>query len=310
MTFTLDAIHFQLGEEIVKVKDLCEVTGRDYERLLKRSGFEIIHRTKKAEVEFFGQFLSTVLNLGTNDFVILVNQSMENTIPGSAPELLLNVSGNDSIGFLEISDGCTGFVRAILTANSVLESNLSKKVHIICAEKYSKYYTDKDESVSPIFSDAISLVTLSQNGPCNILGSKFKNYFSNRGSISVSAEKNTDKKIRMDGGQVLTWASAEVPSLVKELLTENHLVVEDVDSWMIHQGSRIVVETILEKLGVDPKNHFSASNIGNTVSSSIPIAISDNKNKLRGKYLPNGYSVMLGFGVGLSIAATLIEVKN
>jgi hypothetical protein len=46
------------------------------------------------------------------------------------------------------------------------------------------------------------------------------------------------------------------------------------------------------------------------VSSSIPIAISDNKNELRGEYLPNGYSVMLGFGVGLSIAATLIEVKN
>ena len=53
------------------------------------------------------------------------------------------------------------------------------------------------------------------------------------------------------------------------------------------------------------KVYFNLENTGNTVSSSIPIAIAQlTKNKLLKK---NSKILLAGFGVGLSMGATIIN---
>ena len=83
----------------------------------------------------------------------------------------------------------------------------------------------------------------------------------------------------------------------------------DVNYWFIHQGSKIVVESIVQSLKLSPGNYFKSSNYGNLVSGSIPMMLNQfipfSKEKFGGKYV-----VLLAFGVGLSIKSVLVELSK
>ena len=308
MTFNIETIKYRVGEERISVQQICSDNNRNYERLIARSGFEFVHRTKESDQVFFANFLNIELDLAEKDFIILVNQSMSSLIPGKISKLFGDKIDVSSIGFLEVSDGCTGFARALLIANSLLDSAVSTRVHVICAEKYSQYYDDQQESVSPIFSDAISIVTLIRNGRNRVLGHSFLNFFADSQVISVAKNEGGFETLKMEGAKVLAWALREVPKVVFNLLAEHGLSIKEINSWYVHQGSKIVVESLLESLGVVSSDSFTAADLGNTVSSTIPIMLSEYGLISEEPFIPKGYSVIMGFGVGLSIVAILLEV--
>ncbi|MFT5440708.1 MAG: 3-oxoacyl-[acyl-carrier-protein] synthase-3, partial [Alphaproteobacteria bacterium] len=73
-----------------------------------------------------------------------------------------------------------------------------------------------------------------------------------------------------------------------------------------HQGSRFIVDTIAQRLKLDPaKVPFMAAEYGNTVSSSIPMMLDDLM-----KDAKNNTMVLCGFGLGLSWASTVIKRKE
>ena len=310
MTFEIDSIKYKLGEIALSVENICQSTGKNYERLVLRSGFEFVHRTLESEHEFFTDFLARELEIRKGDYVILVNQSMDALIPGKVSTLFANLGDARNVGFFEISDGCTGFARALIIGNAMLESGLATRVHIVCGEKYSRFYDNNDESVSPIFSDAISATTLTSVGRNTIVGSRIANFFENSEAISVNSSDEGIVKIHMEGARVLNWATREIPKVVSDLLQESNLSIDEIDSWYVHQGSKIVVESIMDSLGVDPVAKFTASHIGNTVSSTIPIMLKDGQSSPDQQFIPEGYAICLAFGVGLSIVAVLLKVTH
>ncbi len=95
-----------------------------------------------------------------------------------------------------------------------------------------------------------------------------------------------------------------VPACVRELLQKAGKQMEDIDLFVLHQANRYMLEHLRKKLEIpEQKFYVSLASCGNTVSSTIPIAL---KNALAEQRLRLGQQVMLvGFGVGLSWAATL-----
>jgi 3-oxoacyl-[acyl-carrier-protein] synthase-3 len=84
------------------------------------------------------------------------------------------------------------------------------------------------------------------------------------------------------------------------MLAANGLSIDEIDYFALHQGSRYIVETIRKRLSIDEhKAPFVAADYGNTVSSSIPIILSEVSVGLR-------RIVIAGFGVGLSWASTVL----
>ena len=96
-----------------------------------------------------------------------------------------------------------------------------------------------------------------------------------------------------------------VPTCMNELLDKSKLDIEDIDLFVFHQASQLVLENLIRAMSLDEDKVFiNLRDTGNTVSASIPIALKDAETKGR---LRNGDTVMLiGFGVGLSWGATLI----
>lgn len=309
MTFDIEQISFQLGEEKFSVEETCISTGRDFKRLISKTGFENVYRTKLSEQQFFGNFLTKELKIRSEDSLIFVNQGMSSLIPGKVPSLFEGMSNFNNTLFIELSDGCTGFVRAIILANALLSSKSALRVHVICAEKYSAYFLDSDSAVAPIFSDAISLTTLVSGSTYNLIASSVNNSFEKAELISTYRDQSGTFKLRMDGSFVLAWAMNQVPSNLEVLFEKSGLTKSEIDAWYFHQGSKVMIEMLADKIGLENDGLFSAAQIGNTTSSSIPIALSQaiELRKIRQSYGEN--IVLVGFGVGLSIVSALIRVN-
>ena len=94
--------------------------------------------------------------------------------------------------------------------------------------------------------------------------------------------------------------------MVKEVLMKNILEKEDIDLFVFHQANKYMLEHLRKKLKIEEEKFYdNLAMVGNTVSSTIPIALCDarEQGKLKGNVL------LAGFGVGLSWGATVIKVK-
>ena len=109
--------------------------------------------------------------------------------------------------------------------------------------------------------------------------------------------------LEMDGGAVFKHAVQEAPPSIKELLGRNDLDVADIDLFLLHQGSKYLVEYVSRKMGVPPeKAPFEAGQYGNTVSSSIPLMLQKHVDAAQLDRI-----VLSGFGVGFTWGNNLLN---
>jgi 3-oxoacyl-[acyl-carrier-protein] synthase-3 len=97
-----------------------------------------------------------------------------------------------------------------------------------------------------------------------------------------------------------------VPKLLEQLLQKSSRRVEDVDHFIFHQANKFMLERLRARTPI-PEDKFwvDLKDSGNTVSSTIPIALE--MATCRGHIRPGHNLALVGFGVGYSWAATMME---
>jgi 3-oxoacyl-[acyl-carrier-protein] synthase-3 len=204
----------------------------------------------------------------------------------------------DSCAVFDISLGCSGFVYGLSVIQGFMQANGFSKGILFTADPYTKVVDKSDKNTSLLFGDGAT-ATLISDTPIWRTG---KFLFGSHGldHTSIMVEKNTNK-LMMNGRAVFSFSAVIVPKNITEMLVSNSLTVEDIDCFALHQGSHFIVDTIAKRLGVEKsKVPFVAANYGNTVSSSIPLILSD-INRIYERI------VISGFGVGLSWASTVLH---
>lgn len=203
----------------------------------------------------------------------------------------------------DISQGCSGYCHAIEIIKDIMIAKNIKSSLIFTCDLYSRIVDRDNKNVNMIFGDAATVTLLTaEEGEYSIIDSDF-------GTLPNSNECLTCKEghLDMNGNQVFNYACKEVPRSIQELLNRNNIQIENVGCFLLHQGTKFMVEFIRRKLNVsEQKAKFSAVDIGNTVSSAIPIQIADIMNK-NNKYK---YMVLSGFGVGFTWGNILIKGKG
>ena len=94
--------------------------------------------------------------------------------------------------------------------------------------------------------------------------------------------------------------------MVEELLKKEELSQENIDLWVFHQANKYMINYLRKLMCIDKDKFFVyMDKVGNTVSSTIPIALTEaiKQDCLHGNIL------LAGFGVGLSWGATIIRCK-
>ena len=110
----------------------------------------------------------------------------------------------------------------------------------------------------------------------------------------------------MNGGGIFNFTLDAVPAMIKDLLDKSGLTKDDIDFFVFHQANKFMLNTI-RKVCLLPKDKFyiNLSESGNTVSSTILIALKD---CLANQTIQSNMKVMIaGFGVGLSWGGTLLQ---
>ena len=117
----------------------------------------------------------------------------------------------------------------------------------------------------------------------------------------------TNNNIEMKGSNIFHFTTKYSYSF-NNILKKNNLKKEDIHQFVFHQASKLVIDELIKILNLNNKKVFrNYDKIGNTVSSSIPIVLENLKKK---KMIKKNQKIMLiGFGVGLSAAASIISWK-
>ncbi|MDR2346014.1 MAG: ketoacyl-ACP synthase III [Planctomycetaceae bacterium] len=117
------------------------------------------------------------------------------------------------------------------------------------------------------------------------------------------------EQLLMHGPGIFSFAIDRVPPMVEMLLTKSGKLKSDIGCYIFHQANKYMLQRLRELCGLDESKFFNnILNRGNTVSSSIPIAIVDAWNC--GMLKPEEFNMLIGFGVGLSWGGTLIKLPN
>lgn len=203
----------------------------------------------------------------------------------------------DRCAAFDISLGCSGYVYGLSVIQAFMQANGFRKGVLFTADPYSKIIDKHDKNTSLLFGDGAT-ATLISDTPVWRSG-KFLFGSHGKESAAITIEPSSGK-LTMNGRAVFSFSATVVPQNITSMLEANDVVIDDVDFFALHQGSRYIVDTLKKKLNIeDAKAPFVASEYGNTVSSSIPLILSEINNDFE-------KVVIAGFGVGLSWASTIL----
>lgn len=234
------------------------------------------------------------------DFILLCTQSPEYYLPSSACLVQSRLGLSTRCGALDFNLGCSGYEYGLALAKGLIVSKTAKNVLLITAEQYTKYLAEDDKGNRTIFGDGASATLVSISGFAEIGESVLGTDGS--GAKCLIAGKNTP--FFMDGPEILNFSLERVPQMIEELLDKNNMKKEDVSLFVLHQANQYILRFLQRKLKVDDAHfYYCLEHVGNTVSSTIPIALCEARKEGRLK----GNVLLAGFGVGLSWGAVGIR---
>lgn len=267
-------------------------------------------------------FDSGVVKKDEIEYLLFCTQSPDYLLPTTACILQERLGLANSIGALDFNLGCSGYIYGLSLAKGLIESGQANNVMLLTGETYSKYINPDDKSVISIFGDAGSATLIkksSESQPAISLpvlgtdGSGCSNLIvenvgvRNFGFYRSNDNVNRKNFLQMNGQEIFLFTLKTVPKAIDALLEKLNITKDDINLFIFHQANKYMLDHLRDKSNIPEDKFFIyMKQIGNTVSSSIPIALKEAVIQQRVK---KGSAVMLvGFGVGYSWGACVVTV--
>lgn len=262
-------------------------------------------------------FYDVSLDRSQIDYILLCTQSPDYVLPTTACIVQSKLGLSTHCGALDFNLGCSGYIYGLSLAKGLICAGIAKNVLLLTCETYSKYIHPKDKGNRTIFGDAASATLISTEGIAEINGFSLgtdgrgaENLIVKSGGSLNPCKTNdvvfdengnpiSDDYLYMNGSEIFNFTLEAVPVLVKETLDKNKLALSDIDLFVFHQANKYMMNFLRKKIKIDEsKFYYFLKDVGNTVSSTIPIALSE---ACKENSIKSGDNVLLaGFGVGYS----------
>lgn len=258
------------------------------------------------------------------DFVLVCTQSPDYFLPSTACIIQNALGIPKTCGAFDFNLGCSGYEYGLATAKGYIAAGIAKNILLITAEAYNKHIHPRDKGNRTIFGDAATATLISTEGFAEIGdfvlgtdGSGAENLIVKTGGMACP-EKNNDLVfdesgnprssdfLYMNGSEIFSFTLRVVPKMVKQTLEKNGLDKDDINLFVFHQANSFMLSHLRKKLKISEDKFFiNMAEIGNTVSSTIPIALKDAQDA----GLLKGNILIAGFGVGLSWGACTLKIN-
>jgi 3-oxoacyl-[acyl-carrier-protein] synthase-3 len=267
---------------------------------------------------------------GSIDYVLYCTQSPDYLLPTTACLIQEALHIPTSAGAFDMNLGCSGFVYGLGLCKGLIETGQAKRILLLTADTYSKHIHPDDRSVRTIFGDAGAAAIVeeieSAEGPA-IGPFRYGTNGAGGGDLVIPASAMRwqaaasggkaplkggtlgPEYLYMNGPSVFSFTLAVVPKLAQDVLAAAGLAMDDIDMVVPHQANAFMLESLRKRMKIPAERFFiDVHDIGNTVSATIPIALVTAAG--RGLLKPGNRIMLLGFGVGLSWAGTLLRWNN
>ncbi|TCI26554.1 ketoacyl-ACP synthase III [Exiguobacterium sp. SH5S13] len=226
------------------------------------------------------------------------------SFPATACLVQANLGAKRAVAF-DVSAACSGFIFAMDTGKSLMQSKGFKRTLVIGAEKMGNLIDWDDRSTAVLFGDGAGAVVLGEDDVAAIdsivLGSD--------GTGGKFLYENADGKIVMNGREVFKFAVRKMPDIVLEALHQAGKDIADMDVLVPHQANRRIIDAAIERLGLaEDKVVVTIQDHANTSAASIPLALAEAV-KI-GKVTAGQTVVIAGFGAGLTWGASCLTWNN
>ena len=334
MSAFIKAISYYLPEKELNNKDLTELFPEwGVEKIAEKIGIHKRHIA--ADDEFASDMAIAAANIlfkdhqilpDDIDFILYCTQSPDYFLPTTACIIQNKLNIPVKAGALDFNLGCSGYIYGLAIAKGLIAAGIAKNILLLTSETYSKFIHEKDKGNRTIFGDAAAASLISTDGFARIedfvLGTDGKgadNLIVKEGGLryprkhtdSVHDEYGNEQSsacLYMNGPEIFSFTSREIPGLIAETLTKNKMLKSDIDLFIFHQANQYMLEHLRKKINIDSEHFYiDMANTGNTVSSTIPIVLFE---AMKEKEASHGNKWLLaGFGVGYSWGATVITFK-
>lgn len=336
MRAAIKAIEYHLPDKVLTTADLAaEFPKWPVAKIEKKTGISERHIAAPGEcssdLAFAAArklFTSGAATPGDIDGLLFCTQSPDYLLPATACVLQHRLGIPKKSFAVDFNQGCSGFIYGLGIAKGLIETGQAKRVLLLTAETYSKFIHPQDRSVRTIFGDAAAATLIEAvDEPAPLIGpfvwgtdgSGAKNLMVPSGGMrcprsaetaqefeDASGNRRTRDNLFMNGAEIFDFTLRTVPKAFEDLLTCAAKTREQIDLFIFHQANRYMLDSLRMGLNLpESKFYVAMRHSGNTVSSTIPIALKHAWSEGR---LSRGSTVMvLGFGVGYSWGAALVR---
>ena len=287
-------------------------TGIEERRILKEPGKATSDMASRAVLKLLEK---TGTNADEVELLICATVTADMVFPDTANTICDKIGAKKAWGF-DLNAACSGFLFALSTGASFIESGRYRKVVVVGADMMSSIIDYTDRTTCVIFGDGAGAVLLEPStSGFGVIDSVFHGDGSGReylhmeagGSLHPASHETVDQRMHyvfQDGKPVFKAAIKGMTETVQEVLRRNNLTTEDV-TWLVpHQANKRIIDGVGNMLGIPAERVMvNIQKYGNTTAATLPLCLWDYESRLN----PGDHIILTAFGGGFTWGATLLK---
>jgi 3-oxoacyl-[acyl-carrier-protein] synthase III len=254
----------------------------------------------------------------TIDGILVATLTPDAMMPSTAAliQAKLGLNGQRLLAF-DLNAACSGFILALQTADALIQAGSAKRMLVIGAETLSKILDYSDRTTAVLFGDGAGCFVVEASTTtrmthfANTEGDLDQTLITEPLALNPDLSNHASEVpyLRMKGQAVFRFAVKAVEDALVQVCAQRGIAVSELDLIIPHQANARIIRHVADKMGLPiEKFVMNLEEYGNTSSASIPIAYT---HALASGRIVSGMTLALvGFGAGLTWAATLIELKE
>jgi len=249
------------------------------------------------------------------DLLIFATVTADMTFPATANIVATAVGAVNAFSY-DISAACSGFLFALTTGASFIESGMYKKVVVVGGDKMSAIMDYTDRTTCIIFGDGAGCVLLEPTTEnVGIMDSILKSdgagesylHMKAGGSRKPASHETVNARqhyVYQEGAAVYKFAVTNMAEVSAQIAERNNLNSEDI-AWLVpHQANKRIIDATANRIGItEDKILMNIDRYGNTTAGTIPLLLWDYEKKLK-----KGDNLLLAaFGGGFTWGAVYVK---
>jgi 3-oxoacyl-[acyl-carrier-protein] synthase-3 len=249
------------------------------------------------------------------DVLIFATVTADMTFPATANIVATAIGAVNAYSY-DISAACSGFLFALTTGASYIQSGMYKKVIVVGGDKMSAILDYTDRTTCIIFGDGAGCVLLEPTTEnTGVMDSILKSdgagesyLHMKAGGSRIPASRETIEArqhyVYQEGSAVFKFAVTNMAEVTAQLAERNNLTPENIDWLVPHQANKRIIDATANRVGItEDKVMMNIERYGNTTAGTIPLLLWDYEKKLK----KGDNLILAAFGGGFTWGAVYVR---